>query len=133
MGPQMPETQSFYERQGAIAWWFVMARIGQGLREQYEVPKELPPKMLWLVRKLDEPRLILREQLGCRSPADLLLEVDIRELLAAVVFHDKARFQFLDGPGRREAAGDGYCRVRGELAPESDLGAYRDLTVNSET
>ncbi len=52
----MPEAQSFYERQGAIAWWFVMARIGQGLREQYEVPKELPPKMLWLVRKLDDDR-----------------------------------------------------------------------------
>ncbi len=52
----MPEAQSFYERQGAIAWWFVMARIGQDLREQYEVPKALPPKMLRLVRKLDDDR-----------------------------------------------------------------------------
>ena len=55
----MPQAQSFYEGhsfvQGLI-WWFVMGRIGQGLREHYEVPKELPSKYLWLVRKLDDDR-----------------------------------------------------------------------------
>ena len=55
----MPQAQSFYEGhsfvQGLI-WWFVMGRIGQGLREHYEVPKELPSKFLWLVRKLDDDR-----------------------------------------------------------------------------
>jgi hypothetical protein len=53
----MSQAQSFYEGhsfvQGLI-WWFVMGRIGQGLREQYEVPKELPPKLQTLVRKLDD-------------------------------------------------------------------------------
>ena len=53
----MPQAQSFYEGhsfvQGLI-WWFVMGRIGQGLRERYQVPKELPPKLLSLVRKLDD-------------------------------------------------------------------------------
>jgi hypothetical protein len=53
----MPQAQSFYEGhsfvQGLI-WWFVMGRIGQGLRERYEVPKELSSKLLVLVRKLDD-------------------------------------------------------------------------------
>jgi hypothetical protein len=53
----MPQAQSFYEGhsfvQGLI-WWFVMGRIGQGLRERYEVPAELPPKLLTLVSKLDD-------------------------------------------------------------------------------
>jgi hypothetical protein len=31
-----------------------MARIGQGLRERYQSPKDLPPKLLALVRKLDD-------------------------------------------------------------------------------
>jgi hypothetical protein len=53
----MPQAQSFYEGhsfvQGLI-WWFVMGRIGEGLRERYEVPKELPPKLQTLVRKIDD-------------------------------------------------------------------------------
>jgi hypothetical protein len=53
----MSQAQSFYEGhsfvQGLI-WWFVMGRIGQGLREHYEVPKELSPKLQTLVRKLDD-------------------------------------------------------------------------------
>src|SRR5215472_11068578 len=47
------EGHSFYERHAALAWWYVMARIGQDLRERYQIPKELPPKLLALVRKLD--------------------------------------------------------------------------------
>jgi hypothetical protein len=43
-----------------------------------------------------------REQLGRRSAAGLLLEIDKCELLARLVFDDKAGFQFVDGPGRRE-------------------------------
>jgi len=53
----MSQRQSFYEGhsfvQGLI-WWFVMGRIGQGLREHCEVPKELPPKLQTLVRKIDD-------------------------------------------------------------------------------
>jgi hypothetical protein len=33
--------------------WFTREEIGRGLRELYEVPKELPPKLLALVRKLE--------------------------------------------------------------------------------
>ena len=47
------EGHSFYERHAALTWWFVMARIGQGLRERYQVPKELPAKLLALIKKLD--------------------------------------------------------------------------------
>ncbi len=59
--PDMPQAQSFYEGhsfvQGLI-WWFVMGRIGQGLRERYEVPTELPPKLLALIGKLDDRDLL---------------------------------------------------------------------------
>ena len=37
------------------------------------------------------PRLVLREQLGRRSSAGLLLEIDIRQLLPGAVDYDKAR------------------------------------------
>jgi len=53
----MSQAQSFYEGQSLVQgliWWFVMGRIGQGLREHYEVPKEVPPKLQTLVRKLDD-------------------------------------------------------------------------------
>jgi hypothetical protein len=38
------------------------------------------------------------------SPAGLILEIDIRQLLAGAVLHDETGFQFIDRPGRREAA-----------------------------
>ena len=44
------EGHSFYERHKALTWWFIMARISQGLRERYQSPKDLPPKLLGLVR-----------------------------------------------------------------------------------
>ena len=45
------ETQSApYE---PFAWWLTRNQIGQDLRKLYEVPKELPPKLFALVRKLD--------------------------------------------------------------------------------
>jgi hypothetical protein len=56
----MPQAQSFYEKHLELTWWFVMARIGQGLREQYEVPKELPPELLTLVTKFDDSDWLLR-------------------------------------------------------------------------
>jgi hypothetical protein len=36
-----------------VAWWWTRNQIGRDLKELYEVPKELPPKLLTLVRKLD--------------------------------------------------------------------------------
>jgi hypothetical protein len=48
------------------AWWWTSNEIGRKLRELYEVPKELPPKLLALVRKLDavegnQPRTLIRK------------------------------------------------------------------------
>jgi hypothetical protein len=45
---------SFYDRQLARVWWFVMARIGQDLAGRYQVTEELPSTLLALVRKLDD-------------------------------------------------------------------------------
>jgi hypothetical protein len=38
----------------AVAWWWARKQIGCDLRERYEVPKELPPELVSLVRKLDD-------------------------------------------------------------------------------
>jgi hypothetical protein len=46
----MLQAHSFYE----LTWWSVRERIGWGLREHYEVPKELPPELLTLITKLDD-------------------------------------------------------------------------------
>ena len=72
----MSQAQSFYDGhsfvQGLI-WWFVMGRIGQGLRERYEVPKELPPKFVGLVRKLDDVRDWLFPSVSWDKDVDLFL------------------------------------------------------------
>jgi hypothetical protein len=47
----------------------------------------------------------MREQLGCGLPTRLILEIDASQFLPGTVLHDKAGFQFIDGPRRREAAG----------------------------
>jgi hypothetical protein len=52
----MSQTQSFYEGHSfyeGLTWSFVRERIGQGLRERYRVPKELPPRLQTLVLKVD--------------------------------------------------------------------------------
>jgi hypothetical protein len=41
----------------------------------------------------DPPRLVLREQLRRRSPPRFILKINVRELLAAMVNHDKAGVQ----------------------------------------
>ena len=52
----MSQTQTFYEGHSfheGLTWSFVRERIGEGLRELYPVPSELPPKLLAAIRKLD--------------------------------------------------------------------------------
>jgi hypothetical protein len=44
------EADSFYER---LTLRLVRERIGHCLRERYQVSKELPPKLLALIKKLD--------------------------------------------------------------------------------
>jgi len=46
----MPKAWTYNEE---LAWWFTRQQIGWALRKRYQVPKELPPKLLALVRKLD--------------------------------------------------------------------------------
>jgi hypothetical protein len=37
-----------------LAWWWTRQEVGRDLRELYDVPAELPPELLTLVRKLDD-------------------------------------------------------------------------------
>jgi hypothetical protein len=50
------------------------------------------------------PKLNVVKSLAADRPAGLILEIDIGQLLRGAVDYDKARFQFVDRPGRREAA-----------------------------
>jgi len=52
----MSQAQNFYEAHpfyGGLTWSFVTEQIGQSLRDHFQVPKELPPKFLALIKKLD--------------------------------------------------------------------------------
>jgi len=52
----MSDAQTFYEGHSfyeGLTWRFVRERIGQGLIERYQVPNELPAKLLALIRKLE--------------------------------------------------------------------------------
>jgi hypothetical protein len=54
--PDMLQAQTFYEAHpfyGGLTWSFVTEQIGQDLRERYQVPTELPAKLLALIRKLE--------------------------------------------------------------------------------
>ena len=42
-----------YDYYKGFIWWFSREELGQRLRELYQVPKELPPQLLALVRKLE--------------------------------------------------------------------------------
>jgi hypothetical protein len=53
----MSQARSFYEGHSlfqGLTWEFVRECIGRDLREHYEVPRELPPNLLALVRKLGD-------------------------------------------------------------------------------
>ena len=45
-----------------VAWWWTRRQIGRVLRERYNVLKNLPPKLLTLIRTLDaiEGKYLLR-------------------------------------------------------------------------
>ena len=52
----MSQAETFYEGHslyGGLTWSSVRELIGQGLRERYQVPDELPTKLLALIRKLE--------------------------------------------------------------------------------
>jgi hypothetical protein len=36
-----------------IAWWLDVEGVGESLQGRFQVPKELPPKLRKLIRKLD--------------------------------------------------------------------------------
>src|SRR5215471_11921507 len=52
----MSDAQTFYEGHSfyeGLTWWSIRERIGQGLRERYQVPNEPPAELLALDRKLE--------------------------------------------------------------------------------
>jgi len=55
-----------------VAWSWARNQIGRDLRNLYEVPKELPPKMVWLATKLDDDRDWLFASDSWENDTDLL-------------------------------------------------------------
>ena len=54
-----------------VAWWWTRNQIGRDLRERYEAPEELTPKLLTLVGKLDD-RDWLFQSVSRQDDVDLL-------------------------------------------------------------
>jgi len=52
-----------------IAWWLDVRGVGESLRERYQVPEKLTPKLLKLVSKLDviEGDQLVRHSRSCRN------------------------------------------------------------------
>ena len=48
--PTMSDTHAQYE---PVAWWFTRRRLGRELRNRYQVPEELPARLLTLISELD--------------------------------------------------------------------------------
>ena len=59
--PDIPKAHAFDKE---LVWLFTRELIGHGLRRRYEVPKELPLKLLELVRKLDAGEQTKRRFVG---------------------------------------------------------------------
>ena len=81
--PTMSQAQSFYQRHSFYeepTWWFVRERIGQDLREYYEVPRELPPKLLALVEKLTA----VEDKQRLRTPVSILDAIEGKYLFRYV-------------------------------------------------
>ena len=63
---RVPEMATQCAQFEPVAWWWTRNQIGRELGELYEVPKELPPKLLARVRKLaavegSSPRSLLKK------------------------------------------------------------------------
>jgi hypothetical protein len=80
-----------YAHYEPYAWWLTKERIGQDLRNRYgAAPRELPPRMLALVRKLDTLENDRFEHLAKKSSPSLLKKFDSiegRHLLRACRKH----------------------------------------------
>ncbi len=55
----MPDMATQSAQFEPVAWWWTRNQIGRDLRERYEVPEELPPKLVTLVSKLDDSDWLL--------------------------------------------------------------------------
>jgi hypothetical protein len=74
--PEMSQARSYYdlEYDRGLTWWFTGDEFGHALRERYQVPKELPLKLLALVRKLEAV-----ESNRLPSPRTLIGKLDVIE------------------------------------------------------
>jgi hypothetical protein len=76
----MSQAQIFYEAHpfyGGLTWSFVTEQIGQSLRDHYQVSKELPAKLLALIRKL--------EAIESKSPRARTFNSQVHNKLSSIV------------------------------------------------
>jgi len=70
-GTGCPTWQRSAHSLSPVAWWWTRNQIGRDLRELYDVPKDLPPELLTLVRKWDDRDWLLPNA-GWQNDVDLL-------------------------------------------------------------
>jgi hypothetical protein len=51
------------------------------------------------------PRIVARQELCYRSPAGVILEIDVGQRLSVSIPNDDTAVEFFDGPGRRKVVG----------------------------
>jgi hypothetical protein len=80
------------------------------------------PALMFRKINCHAPCLVVRHQSSRRAASRLILEIDVGERLAGVILHDEAGVRFLDGPRRRESAGqrrpaDQKCVYKAPVCP----------------
>jgi hypothetical protein len=70
----MTQASTYYAYHPSLTWGFIREEIGRALRERYQVPNELPIKLLALVRQLEG---VESNQLP--SPRTLIEKLDVIE------------------------------------------------------
>jgi len=68
-----------------VAWWFTRRSLGTELREQYELPRELPSNLLAVIRQLHaiEGNQLFREIQCGDSPDTGQPSISTKDLLSA--------------------------------------------------
>jgi hypothetical protein len=85
--PDMANQSAQFE---PVAWWWTRNQIGRDLRGFYEVPKELPPKLLALVSKLAVENNQVQATIGSCVQARLAREVAMNSPLLVALYRVEA-------------------------------------------
>ena len=80
----MSDTHAQYE---PVAWWFTRRRLGRELRNCYQMPEELPARLLTLISELDgKPEVSLADDVHAVHLWKLSVVFPIGDILQSLKF-----------------------------------------------